>query len=195
MWLTLPHPFAGRFHGSSWAWNSVLVVRLDGRSWNGALGGCVPLTGSQLSAPAFFGHGSSLEGMWLSVMSTERETPLQRPESFDAKRCEDKQTERERGRGSLFLISPDLVNYIGQGPPSQWVNTGALRGRRGFSGVRLPSAGKWGSNMQTKILTHDATLECCCGVFKEDWWEGVPTLWCSQDPQTASAASVYRYIT
>lgn len=27
MWLTLPRPFAGRFHGSSGAWNSALVVK------------------------------------------------------------------------------------------------------------------------------------------------------------------------
>lgn len=72
MWLTLPRPFAGRFHGICWAWNSALVVKLVCRSWNGAFGGCVPLTGSQLSALAFFGHGSSLESMWLTVMSTER---------------------------------------------------------------------------------------------------------------------------
>lgn len=32
----------------------------------------MPLTGSQLSALAFFGDGSSLESMWLTVMSTER---------------------------------------------------------------------------------------------------------------------------
>ena len=52
MWLTLPRPFAGRFHGSSRAWNSALVVRLVRRSWNGAWGEDVCL--SQDHSPALF---------------------------------------------------------------------------------------------------------------------------------------------
>lgn len=170
MWLTLPRPFAGCFHGSSRAWNSALVVRLVCRSWNGALGGCVPLTGSQLSSLAFFGCGGSLESMCLTVMSTEGAFLETAPanityaEGLNAK----KGGERERERGCLFLILLGLVNYIVKALLLLQVNKGALQcwGLTVSLCPLLVSAAPSTTSTQTQILTHDITLECCCDVFK-----------------------------
>lgn len=66
----------------------------------------------------------------------------------------------------MFLISPGLVNYIGPGPPSQSKHRSSQRG--GLLVLDCTLLEKGGTDMQTQILTHDATLECCCDVFKED---------------------------
>lgn len=72
--------------------------------------------------------------------------------------------QREGVRGCLFLILLGLVNYIVKALLLLQVNKGALP-ELVFDGVVLPSTGICVTAMQTKILTHDITLECCCDAF------------------------------
>lgn len=131
----------------------------------------MPLAGSQLSALAFFcffGHGSSLESMCLTVMSAGRLFSKQQRAY----------TQKSMKREGEWLPVSNLAwssELHCQGPPSptsecrrapSWV----------FNGVVLPSAGICGPNTQTQILTHDVTLECCCDVFKVDLWGGLSIL-------------------
>lgn len=81
-----------------------------------SLGGCVPLTGSQLSALAFFGHGSSPESMCLTAMSTER--LFSKNQKSHGQRALKFYGERERESGCLVVILLGLVNYIVKAPPS-----------------------------------------------------------------------------
>lgn len=80
----------------------------------------------------------------------------------------------------MFLILLGLLNYIVKALLLQQVNVGTLHCGSGsggglFNGVMLPPAGIGGSNMQTQILTHEATLECCdsFGVY---FWTGLTIL-------------------
>lgn len=116
VWLTLPRPFSGRFHGSSGAWNSALVVKagLSVLKWE-PWGMCAS---RKITASFFFGHGSSLESMCLTVMSAGR---------LFSKGLIHKSLWRERESGCLFLTWLGLVNYIVKALLLQQVNAGALR--------------------------------------------------------------------
>lgn len=171
MWLTLPRPFAGRFHGSSGAWNSALVVKagLSVLKWE-PWGMCASrrITAQRSCFFFVFGHGSSLESMCLTVMGAGRLFSKQQRAY----------TQKSMKREGEWLPVSNLAwssELHCQGPPSptsecrrapSWV----------FNGVVLPSAGICGPNTQTQILTHDVTLECCCDVFKVDLWGGLSIL-------------------
>lgn len=110
-----------------------------------SLGGCVPLTGSQLSALAFFGHGSSPESMCLHCNEyTEAflKTALARRASMQS--C--MKREAERLPVSNLAWSSELHCQRPPPPPTSKYRRSPVLA---FYGVMLPSAGICGSNMQT----------------------------------------------
>lgn len=139
------------FHGSSGVWNTVLVVKAE----MGALGD-VWLSQDPSSAlwiffcpwPQSWEHVPHCSGCWEAFLKTAA--------SLNAKVYE------ERGGKVVGNLAWSSELHC-QGPPP---TTSELALLWPLNGTMLPSAGTCGPNMQTQTLTYDATLECCCDVFK-----------------------------
>lgn len=128
MWLTHPRPFGRVFPWQQWSMEQCACSQ----GWNGSLGGCVALTGSQLSTLAFFSaHGHNHESMCLIVVAAGRLFLKQQQLLM--------QRSMKRGVERLLVILLGLVNYIVKAVLPQQVRVGAPLWL--LNGTMLPSAG------------------------------------------------------
>lgn len=111
-----PTPILRAFPWQQWSMEQ--CARSQGWSVGPEMGALGDVCLSQDHSFFFFGHGSSLESMCLTVMSAGR---------LFSKGLIHKSLWRERESGCLFLTWLGLVNYIVKALLLQQVNAGALR--------------------------------------------------------------------